>query len=369
MFLLIGESTLLYEHLRDPRPGRHGPRLHRHPARPSSLGRAALLGPRPAVLHVHRRRGPGFFGGQARGEGRAGRRSPKHVVIRSVTPAPARLGPLLHRAGPHHLPLPERPGPARRDLSHRLCPDEDGSRGPRSPGASPSSWRPRSSTGRSGWRATTSRSSRTTTSGPGWTCSSGELSAGHWVAFNALPTAAHTVWGVLAGQWLMRPRRRERRSPGWPASGPPAVAAGFALTAVSPMIKRICDRLVRRGRPAASASWRWPCRYWAHRRPEVEQLGRLPQHRRHELTGHLSFPRRAAGRSGCGSSSCPFTMAFARLDRGAPGGDPDRRRRLGRACGICATGSTSGRSSSRFKDGVKPIPLVLSILAVQGLGL
>src|SRR5512143_429383 len=33
---------------------------------------------------------------------------------------------------------------------------------------------------------------------------SGELSAGHWVSFNALPTAAHTGWGVLAGQWLMK---------------------------------------------------------------------------------------------------------------------------------------------------------------------
>ena len=27
----------------------------------------------------------------------------------------------------------------------------------------------------------------------------GKLSAGHWVAFNAVPTTAHTMWGVLAG--------------------------------------------------------------------------------------------------------------------------------------------------------------------------
>lgn len=69
---------------------------------------------------------------------------------------------------------------------------------------------------------------------------SGELSAGHWVSFNALPTAAHTVWGVLAAQWLMgaKPARcKVRRLAVFGALG---VAAGFGLTAVTPMIKRIC---------------------------------------------------------------------------------------------------------------------------------
>ncbi len=67
----------------------------------------------------------------------------------------------------------------------------------------------------------------------------GELSAGHWVAFNALPTAAHTVWGVLAGQWLMRPAAPEKKIAWLAGLGAFGVAAGFALTAVSPMIKRI----------------------------------------------------------------------------------------------------------------------------------
>lgn len=31
----------------------------------------------------------------------------------------------------------------------------------------------------------------------------GRLSGGHWVAINALPTAAHTIWGVIAGQLLI----------------------------------------------------------------------------------------------------------------------------------------------------------------------
>jgi predicted acyltransferase len=69
---------------------------------------------------------------------------------------------------------------------------------------------------------------------------SGELSAGHWVAFNAIPTAAHTIWGVLAGQWLMSARPARKKIAMFAGLGAAAVAAGFALTAVSPMIKRIC---------------------------------------------------------------------------------------------------------------------------------
>ena len=68
---------------------------------------------------------------------------------------------------------------------------------------------------------------------------SGELSAGHWVAFNAIPTAAHTIWGVLAGQWLMSGRPPRKKIAVLAGLGIAAVAAGFALTAVSPMIKRI----------------------------------------------------------------------------------------------------------------------------------
>jgi len=68
----------------------------------------------------------------------------------------------------------------------------------------------------------------------------GELSAGHWVAFNALPTAAHTVWGVLAGQWLMKDATPKRKIAWLAGLGAAGVAGGFGLTAVEPMIKRIC---------------------------------------------------------------------------------------------------------------------------------
>src|SRR5512135_192695 len=68
----------------------------------------------------------------------------------------------------------------------------------------------------------------------------GELSAGHWVAFNALPTAAHTVWGVLAGQWLMKSVAPAKKIAWLAGLGVLGVAAGFGLPAVEPMIKRIC---------------------------------------------------------------------------------------------------------------------------------
>ncbi len=67
----------------------------------------------------------------------------------------------------------------------------------------------------------------------------GELSAGHWVAFNAIPTAAHTIWGVLAGQWLMRAAAPKKKISWLLGLGAAAVACGFALTVVTPMIKRI----------------------------------------------------------------------------------------------------------------------------------
>jgi predicted acyltransferase len=69
---------------------------------------------------------------------------------------------------------------------------------------------------------------------------SGELSSGHWVSFNAVPTAAHTIWGVLAGQWLRSSRAPREKIVRLAALGTAGVAAGFALTIVSPMIKRIC---------------------------------------------------------------------------------------------------------------------------------
>jgi predicted acyltransferase len=69
---------------------------------------------------------------------------------------------------------------------------------------------------------------------------SGELSGGHWVSFNAVPTIAHTVWGVLAAKLLMSTRAPLKKVRTLAAVGAAGIALGFALTPISPMIKRIC---------------------------------------------------------------------------------------------------------------------------------
>ncbi|UCH61944.1 MAG: DUF5009 domain-containing protein [Fidelibacterota bacterium] len=69
---------------------------------------------------------------------------------------------------------------------------------------------------------------------------SGELSKGHWVSFNAVPTTAHTMWGVLAGQLLMSPRTPDQKIKILAVAGLIGVVAGYALNPISPIIKRIC---------------------------------------------------------------------------------------------------------------------------------
>jgi predicted acyltransferase len=67
----------------------------------------------------------------------------------------------------------------------------------------------------------------------------GKLSAGHWVAFNAVPTAAHTIWGVLAGLLLKSERPARRKIEILAIVGALGVVAGYALNPVTPIIKRI----------------------------------------------------------------------------------------------------------------------------------
>jgi predicted acyltransferase len=68
---------------------------------------------------------------------------------------------------------------------------------------------------------------------------SGELSGGHWVSLNAIPTIAHTVWGVLAGQLIMSDRKAYQKVRILLISGIILVVAGYALDPVTPIIKRI----------------------------------------------------------------------------------------------------------------------------------
>jgi len=63
---------------------------------------------------------------------------------------------------------------------------------------------------------------------------------GHWVTFNAIPTTAHTIWGVLTGQLLMSDRVPMKKLKVLVIAGLIGVVAGYALDPITPIIKRIC---------------------------------------------------------------------------------------------------------------------------------
>lgn len=69
---------------------------------------------------------------------------------------------------------------------------------------------------------------------------SGKLSGGHWVSFNAIPTTAHTIWGVVVGQLLMSERSGADKIKFLLAAGLIGVVVGYALDPYVPIIKRIC---------------------------------------------------------------------------------------------------------------------------------
>lgn len=68
----------------------------------------------------------------------------------------------------------------------------------------------------------------------------GKLSKGHWVAFNAIPTTAHTMWGVLAGQLLQSRRTSLQKIKTLVIFGVIGLVAGYGLNPWTPIIKRIC---------------------------------------------------------------------------------------------------------------------------------
>jgi predicted acyltransferase len=70
----------------------------------------------------------------------------------------------------------------------------------------------------------------------------GKINRGGWVAFNCIPTAAHTIWGVLAGKLLISDRSPFTRIRFLLVGGTICLAAGYALDlqGITPVIKRIC---------------------------------------------------------------------------------------------------------------------------------
>lgn len=62
---------------------------------------------------------------------------------------------------------------------------------------------------------------------------------GSWVSFNAVPTAAHTIWGVLVGKLLMSDQPALKKLRIMLITGAALVLAGYLMDFVTPIIKRI----------------------------------------------------------------------------------------------------------------------------------
>lgn len=63
---------------------------------------------------------------------------------------------------------------------------------------------------------------------------------GGWVAINAIPTTAHTIWGVLCGKLLMSDRTDRNKLIRLLSFGLGMVILGYAMDPITPIIKRIC---------------------------------------------------------------------------------------------------------------------------------
>ena len=63
---------------------------------------------------------------------------------------------------------------------------------------------------------------------------------GGWVSFNAIPTTAHTIWGVLAAQLLRSSRTPMKKLQLLVIAGITGLVVGYGLDPITPIIKRIC---------------------------------------------------------------------------------------------------------------------------------
>ena len=69
----------------------------------------------------------------------------------------------------------------------------------------------------------------------------GKINGDGWVAINCLPTAAHTIWGVLAGKLLMSSRDELDKIKRLAAYGAIGLLVGYGMdwASITPIIKRI----------------------------------------------------------------------------------------------------------------------------------
>ena len=68
---------------------------------------------------------------------------------------------------------------------------------------------------------------------------SGYEYGGHWAAFNAVPTAAHTIWGLMAGQLLMRKSSHSYKLKQLLIAAFICLILGYISNIFTPVIKRV----------------------------------------------------------------------------------------------------------------------------------
>jgi predicted acyltransferase len=67
-----------------------------------------------------------------------------------------------------------------------------------------------------------------------------KVNRGGWVAINCIPTAAHTIWGVLAGKLLLSERPESEKVKGLMLAGLAGLIIGYGMDiTITPIIKRI----------------------------------------------------------------------------------------------------------------------------------
>ena len=67
-----------------------------------------------------------------------------------------------------------------------------------------------------------------------------KINEGGWVAINCIPTAAHTIWGVLAGKLLLSDKSEAEKVKWLLLAGATGLIAGFGMDmTMTPIIKRI----------------------------------------------------------------------------------------------------------------------------------
>ena len=69
----------------------------------------------------------------------------------------------------------------------------------------------------------------------------GKINGGGWVAINALPTAAHTVWGMIVGNFLIREKSAQKILKTLIIAGTAGLVLGYSMdwSGITPIIKRI----------------------------------------------------------------------------------------------------------------------------------